>query len=158
MLLLDYFLQIKGVEYLGENLIFILRISIFDSFFFSQDYLTNHDQQQPNSNQQLTNNPHSLSPSVYILSEKFPEFQITYNHSWQKLSEAGKIMPLPEHEANNSQLLWISSVFPHLGLKQKYILILPLWFWKKSKCQNRHYSLHVGPLTAGAGAISEYTA
>ena len=126
MLLLDYFLQIKGVEYLGENLIFILRISIFDSFFFSQDYLTNHDQRQPNSNQQLTNNPHSLSPSVYILSEKFPEFQITYNHSWQKLSEAGKIMPLPEHTVGKQSIAVDNlkqSHILHLQLKQKHAYI-----------------------------------
>lgn len=51
---MNYFLLIRTVDFLGTNLLFVVRIS---NFFFVHDYLTtmtNNHQQQP------TNDPHCL--------------------------------------------------------------------------------------------------
>jgi hypothetical protein len=45
---LDYFLLIKGSEFLGASLVFTVQMSIPSPFFFfAQSYLTKLDQQQP---------------------------------------------------------------------------------------------------------------
>lgn len=73
---LDYFLLIRGIEFLRTHLIFIIRIS------------------SQGSNRRRRH----LSRGSGI-HEEFSEFQ-------SKLSSAGKITPLTEHETNHSQLLW----------------------------------------------------
>ena len=98
---------------------------------FPHNHLTNHNQQHPTTNQ--SNSPHYLSSSIYISSEKSPEFQ---HHTFTYYLQLTKITPLLEHEANHSQLL---PLIPHLGLKWKhslyhismlfiYLFIYLLWF------------------------------
>jgi hypothetical protein len=45
MFSLDNFLMIRGIDFLGASLIFVIRISNF--FFFVHNDLTNYKQQQP---------------------------------------------------------------------------------------------------------------
>lgn len=71
--MLDNFLFIRGVKFLGTRLIFAIRLSNF--VFFAYGYLTNHKQQQPTSK----NSPTSQWPSIYRLSENFPGFQSSDN-------------------------------------------------------------------------------
>jgi hypothetical protein len=68
---LDYFLLIRGVEFLGASLIFA--IFFFFLFLLHTQHLTNVDQQQPT-------NPVSQGPSTYLRSEEFPEFLTLHNH------------------------------------------------------------------------------
>ena len=68
--------------------------------------------------------PTPTNPAIQGSSEKFPEFQRSYSHR----RYAGKTMPLLEHEANHSQLLWSSPFSPYLGLKWKHILTIFLCF------------------------------
>jgi hypothetical protein len=94
----DYFLLIRGIEFPGPTLIFVVRIS---NFFFVSLHMTTW-QTQPTTNRPPS--PFCWGPSIYISSEKFPTIpKVT---QLQKLSAAGKTMPLLEHEANHRQLLW----------------------------------------------------
>jgi hypothetical protein len=70
--LLHYFLLIKGIEFLGATLIFAVKIPSFfsSSFFFTYDYLTNCDHQQP------TYKGLRDVAFTYIASETSPEFKI----------------------------------------------------------------------------------
>jgi hypothetical protein len=82
--------MIKSIKFFSGSLIFPVRIFSFSSLLTS-------DQQQPTT---LTA---SQGHSIYIPSEKF---RIPNTTQSQKQAAADKIMSLPEHEANHSQLLW----------------------------------------------------
>jgi hypothetical protein len=61
-----------------------------------------NNQQQPTTNKQLANNlTTSWGPGIDIPSERFPEFQTSYNH--RNYLQLAKITPLLE--ADHSQLL-----------------------------------------------------
>jgi len=94
-------LLIKGVEFLGTSLIITIRLSNF-FFFFAHDYLTNYYQQQSTNSQHPPCLTSHLWEHLYSLS-KLPRVPNIIQS--QKLSAAGKIMPVLEHEANHSQLL-----------------------------------------------------
>jgi hypothetical protein len=65
-----------------------------------------------------------------------------FTHS-ETLSSAGNNLPLQEHRANRSELLWTVQyryTCPYLGWKWTHILIPFLWFLKISKFQNWYYT------------------
>lgn len=110
---LDHFLLIRGVELFCSSLIFAVEISHFFLFLPCVQLL--------NKLQLIgTNNP-TLGAVAFIYPLESP----------QKLSVALKIMPLPEHEANHSDMLRSGPICPHLGLKQKHSYVSV--FLKKPK-------------------------
>lgn len=74
MLLLDYALLIRGIEFLEASLIFAVRISNF--FFLLCVWLLNKLRPIATNNQQ----PTSLCPTICTPSEKSPGFQMSHNH------------------------------------------------------------------------------
>jgi hypothetical protein len=94
----------RGVEFLGASLIFNVRISNFFLLFpFAQDYLTNCNQQQSTAMNQQPTLPLGTLAFIYPLKSSQNSRCHTITEtilSWQK------IIPLLEHEANHSQLLW----------------------------------------------------
>ena len=94
---LDFFLLIRGGKFLGASLIFASRIPISSHFFVHNNLIYGSQKQE----EQLQ--PSLGSTCVYITFQESSKFQMFH---LQKLSAAGKIMPLLEHEANHSQLLW----------------------------------------------------
>ena len=71
MVLLNYFLLVRGTEFCEASLIFAIRIS---NFFFVHTYLTNPDQQAPTAtNQQPTTHPDSLGALALIHPLKDPQ-------------------------------------------------------------------------------------
>jgi hypothetical protein len=67
MLSLDYFLQTKGIEFLGASLLFGVMISTFFSLFLLCTLLLNILQGTANnSNQPTTNNPPHLSGPYHL--------------------------------------------------------------------------------------------
>lgn len=105
ILLLHYFLMIRGIQFLKASLIFTTRISNF-FLFFLHDCLTNYDQQQTTVTNQQSTTTHSESqaPSIYLntLTKFFRILNIT---QVQKLFNASKITPLVKHEVNPRQML-----------------------------------------------------
>lgn len=78
MLSLDYFLLVRGIEFLGASSIFTGRKS---NSFSVHNYFTDRDQ-QPTTNIQLSNRPpipRALA-FIYIPWEKSPEFLTSHNH------------------------------------------------------------------------------
>ena len=97
--MLDYFLLIRCIEFLGPSLVFPTRISNFLSFLLRVWLLYKLNQQQ------LTNNSCSLSEPWHVYNLwKVP--RIPNITQLQKLSAAGKIMLLREPKTNHSKLLW----------------------------------------------------
>lgn len=72
MLSLGCFLPVQGVKFFGASLIFTVRISNYFLLFLLCAQLLNK------LGPTTTHNT-SPSPSIYILSEKFPEFQLSHN-------------------------------------------------------------------------------
>ena len=115
MLWLNYFLLIRGIEFLRASLIFTGRIY---NCFFVHNYLTNLNQQWPTTTNKQSTLP--LRALAFIYHLKFS--RIPNATQPQKLSAAGKIMPLLEHKASHSQLLW-SSPTPESKTKTYYYTI-----------------------------------
>jgi hypothetical protein len=127
-LLLAYFLLFRVIEFLGESLIFEVRMSNFFLLFLFTQLFNKLWPTTTNNNKQTTSNS-----TTKVL-------RITNVIRDQKLSAAGKITPLLEHEGNQSQLrqwaIWGGLIPLFLGLKEKHILSAVLL--KKTK-QNSHY-------------------
>lgn len=98
MLLLDYNLLIRGQTWSS------LSGYLNSSCLFAHDCLRNQDQQQPTTAKgpQQPILPLGTLAFLYCLRNS-P--QNSKDHT-EKLSAAGKIRPLLEHEANRSQLPW----------------------------------------------------
>jgi hypothetical protein len=79
MLSLNYFLLNRGIKFLGASLIFVVRISnfFFSAFLFYAGLL--NKPQPPTTKNLPTTHPASQSLCIYILFEKSPEFQTSYN-------------------------------------------------------------------------------
>ena len=94
LLLLDYFLLIRGLSSLGQVWSLPAGYLITSCFFFcAREYLTNYNQQQATTNniQPATHQqpPASQTTSIYIPSEKSPEFQTSHNHrNYLQLAES----------------------------------------------------------------------
>jgi hypothetical protein len=105
--LLDYFLVIRGVEFLGASPIFFVRISLTCK-------------QPANSKQQLPQlQPLETLTFIYLL-RNFQNFKCN-------LFAAGKIMPLSEHETNHSYCRQSEAVpypTPEIKTKHKYVTFL----------------------------------
>ena len=109
---------IRVIEYLGKSLIsnFFFFLFLLCAQLLNKLQPTINTNQPTTQQQQLNNkNPPCLwGPSIYKWS---PEFSVTQS---QKLSAAGKTMPLLEHEGNHSQLMrsvQSNPIFPYLGSK-----------------------------------------
>lgn len=74
-LVLEYFLLIKGVKFLGAILIFTVKISNVHAF---SSLCSTAYQTMTNTSQHPTHST-SQDPSIYVSSEKFPEFQMLHN-------------------------------------------------------------------------------
>lgn len=136
MSLVDYSLLIRSTEFSGQ-VRSPLSGYLTSCFFFVHDYLTNSDKQQLTNNQQLTLPFMALafldplkSPQnckCHAITETVCHWR---NHAlaraWGKLQSAAVDSLRQPH-------------VPHLGIKWKHILIF-LWQFKISKCQNCHYN------------------
>ena len=134
MLLLDYFLLIRGIEFLGASLIFTIRISNFFLLFLLCAQLLNKLQQ--------TNNPTtSQGPSIYIPSKKSPEFQMSHNHrNYLQLAKP--------HLCQSMRQIIVSccgqseaAPYPTPGIKTKTYSHNITGFLKKPKFQNFRYRI-----------------
>ena len=101
--MLDHFLLIRKVEFLGTSAGFTVRKSRISSFFYAYHYLTNPKHQHSvASNKGQPTMPLKALALIYL--PKSP--QNAKCSKTEKLSAAGNITPLVEDEANHSLLLW----------------------------------------------------
>ena len=122
--LLDYFVLIKGIECLGESLMFTNRIyTFFFCILFAQEYLTNHKQWQPITYQPIL----PFRALVFLYLFKSPRIQIVIH--LQTLSSAGKIITLPRYKANHRCCGQSKATpCPTPGIQEKHISIILLCF------------------------------
>jgi hypothetical protein len=115
---------------------------VISSLFLFCVWLYNKLWSTATNNSQLTTQPKthpaSWKASIYILCEKSPEFQISYNHRnnlhLAELCLCWRMRQIITLVGNLKK-----PCITHLGLKQKHILILFLCFFKKPKLQSCHY-------------------
>lgn len=133
--LLDYFVLIKGIECLGESLMFTNRIyTFFFCILFAQEYLTNHKQWQPITYQPIL--PFRALVFIYPLrnlqNSKCDTIAETICH-WQNY--------------NWLWTLWCSPISLILGYNKTYSCNISLLF-KETKIPTIvvYYSFHIFPL------------
>lgn len=115
MLWLNYFLLIRGIEFLRASLIFTGRIY---NCFFVHNYLTNLNQQWPTTTNKQSTLP--LRALAFIYHLKFS--RIPNATQPQKLSAAGKTTSLLEYKVNHGQLLQ-SCPLPTAEIKTKTLFL-----------------------------------
>lgn len=94
IVLLDYFLLLRGTEFIEARLIFVVRIS---NFFFLVFLLCTKP--RPTTTKNLL-----LDPSIFIPCEGSPEFQMSHRH--RHLSATAKPDPCQDTGQIHGQLLW----------------------------------------------------